>query len=70
MIIALVGSGGKTTLLKKMANEFRNEGKKVFVTTTTHMFAEADTLLTDEAEVIIQHLQREVLEWGAIAFSN
>ena len=46
MIIALVGSGGKTTLLKKMANEFRNEGKKVFVTTTTHMFAEADTLLT------------------------
>ena len=59
MIIALVGSGGKTTLLKKMANEFRNEGKKVFVTTTTHMFAEADTLLTDDAEVIIQHLQRD-----------
>ena len=59
MIIALVGSGGKTTLLKKMANEFRNEGKKVFVTTTTHMFAEAGTLLTDDAEVIIQHLQRD-----------
>ena len=57
MILAFVGSGGKTTLLKKMAAQFRSEGKTVLVTTTTHMFAEADTLLTDDAATIIQALQ-------------
>ena len=51
MIISIVGSGGKTTLLKKMAAEFRSEGKTVFVTTTTHMFIEDDTLLTEDAPV-------------------
>ena len=57
MIIAFVGSGGKTTLLKKMAAQFRSEGKTVFVTTTTHMFIEPDTLLTDDADKIIQALR-------------
>ena len=52
MIIAVVGSGGKTTLIRKMAAEFRAEGKSVLVTTTTHMFIEADTLLTDDADAI------------------
>lgn len=56
MITAIVGSGGKTTLLKAMAAQFRSEGKRVFVTTTTHMFIEPDTLLTDDADVIIQAL--------------
>ena len=36
MIIAVVGSGGKTTLIKKLAAQHRSEGKTVFVTTTTH----------------------------------
>lgn len=58
MIQAFVGSGGKTTLLKQMAEQYRRAGKTVFVTTTTHMFAEADTLLTDDAETILQELQR------------
>ena len=57
MIIAFVGSGGKTTLLKKMAADYRNQGKSVFVTTTTHMFIEEDTLLTDDANEIIQVLR-------------
>ena len=57
MIIAVVGSGGKTTLIKKLAKQFCSEGKSVLVTTTTHMFAEEDTLLTDEAEKIIGTLQ-------------
>lgn len=52
MIIAVVGSGGKTTRIKKLASEFRGEGKNVFVTTTTHMFIEEDTLLTDDADTI------------------
>ena len=57
MIIAFVGSGGKTTLLKKMAADFRKKGKTVFVTTTTHMFIEPETLLTDDPEAIIKELE-------------
>ena len=56
MIIAVVGSGGKTTLIKKLAEQYRAQGKKVFVTTTTHMFIEEDTLLTDDAHTIISTL--------------
>ena len=52
MIIAVVGSGGKTTLVKKLAAQYRAEGKTVLVTTTTHMFIEEDTLLTDDADAI------------------
>ena len=58
MIIAVVGSGGKTTLIKKLAAQFRCQGRTVFVTTTTHMFIEADTLLTDDAETIIDALRK------------
>ena len=57
MTIAVVGSGGKTTLVKRLARQYREAGKRVFVTTTTHMFIEADTLLTDDAAPIIQQLK-------------
>ena len=57
MIIAVVGSGGKTTLIKKLASQYRSEGKTVLVTTTTHMFIEEDTLLTDDPNRIIQALK-------------
>lgn len=55
---AFVGSGGKTTLLKEMAEQYRTQGKKVFVTTTTHMFIEPDTLLTDDAGIICRALEK------------
>ena len=57
MIISVVGSGGKTTLIKKLAARYRREGKTVLVTTTTHMFLEEDTLLTDDAKLIIHTLK-------------
>ena len=57
MIIAVVGSGGKTTLIKKLAETYRAEGKNVLVTTSTHMFIEADTLLTDDADTILRALK-------------
>ena len=57
MIIAVVGSGGKTTLIKKLAAQYRSQGKTVLVTTTTHMFIEKDTLLTDDAGTIIEALR-------------
>ena len=59
MIIAFVGSGGKTTLLKKMAADFRKDGKSVLVTATTHMFIEPETLLTDDPEEIIRELKEK-----------
>lgn len=57
MIIAVVGSGGKTTLIKKLAAHYRSEGKTVLITTTTHMFLEEDTLLTDDADTILHALK-------------
>lgn len=59
MVKAIVGSGGKTTLLKQMAEEYCSQGKTVFVTTTTHMLMEDDTLLTDDADTIIQVLEEK-----------
>ena len=59
MIISVVGSGGKTTLIKNLAKQYRGEGKTVLVTTSTHMFIEDDTLLTDDASVIIHALQEK-----------
>ena len=56
MIVAVVGSGGKTTLIKKLAGQYRSQGKTVLVTTTTHMFIESDTLLTDDADTILRTL--------------
>ena len=59
MIISIVGSGGKTTLLKKLAAQYRAEGKRVFATTTTHMFLEENMLITDDADTIIRALQED-----------
>ena len=57
MIRAIVGAGGKTSLIRKMANEYRAQGRKVFVTTSTHMFVEEDTLVTENADEIINKLE-------------
>lgn len=59
MIIAYVGSGGKTSLIKKHAEEYRLQGKTVLITTTTHMYIEEDTLLTDDADVILRGLREK-----------
>lgn len=59
MIKAIVGAGGKTTLLKQYARKYLDGGFKVFVTTSTHMFIEEDTLLTDDAEIIIRELEEK-----------
>lgn len=56
MITAVVGAGGKTTLVHTLAEQLRAAGKRVFVTTTTHMLKEADTLVTGDAAVILRRL--------------
>ena len=59
MIVAVVGSGGKTTRIKQLAAQYRSQGKTVFITTTTHMFIEEDTLLTDDADILIPALKEK-----------
>ena len=58
MIRAFVGAGGKTTLIHKQAAQYRAEGKRVFITTSTHMFMEEDTVLSDDPDVILGELNR------------
>ena len=41
-IISFVGGGGKTTSIYTLANELSSLGKKVLVTTTTHMHMPKD----------------------------
>lgn len=53
-VIAVVGGGGKTTLIYRLAEELALCGKKVFITTTTHMnkpqTEEKDTADRESAE--------------------
>lgn len=67
MMIAIVGSGGKTTLLKKLAAQYRAEGKTVLITPSTHMFVEADTLLTDDPDAIIRALEETGFVMAGVA---
>ena len=57
VIVAVVGSGGKTTYIREQAKKYLAQGKRVLVTTTTHMYAETDTLFTNDATEIGACLQ-------------
>ena len=67
MIIAVVGSGGKTTQIKNLAQQYQKQGKSVLVTTSTHMLIEEDTLLTDDAHTIIHALKEKGYAMAGIA---
>ena len=41
-MIAVVGGGGKTSLIYRLADELLDRGKKVIITTTTHMAGESE----------------------------
>ena len=57
MITAVVGAGGKTSLIRQLAAEERAAGRSVLVTTTTHMFIEGDTLCTGDPQPILTRLR-------------
>ena len=58
-IISLVGAGGKTSLIYALAREFAILGKKVIVTTTTHMFMpEKNVVLTGNVNDIKEMLYK------------
>ncbi len=41
-VIAVVGGGGKTSLIYRLTDELLDKGKKVIITTTTHMAGETE----------------------------
>ena len=43
MIISVIGSGGKTTKIKQLKDQYLKEGKSVLITTSTHMKIEENT---------------------------
>lgn len=70
MIFAVVGAGGKTSLIKKLAQKYALEGKKVFITTSTHMFIEKETLLSDDPKEIIEYMDKNKIVMAGIKDHN
>lgn len=59
-IISFVGGGGKTSLIYELGSELSRLGKKVIITTTTHMFMpKSNVVLTGKKEDIIKLLYSE-----------
>lgn len=59
MVTAVVGAGGKTTLIRELSALYRAQGKRVLVTASTHMFREPSTLVDAQAAQIVAALQTE-----------
>lgn len=58
-MISFVGAGGKTSLIYALAKEFGILGKKVIITTTTHMFMpEKNVVLTGNIDNIKEMLTK------------
>lgn len=59
MVTAVVGAGGKTTLIHALAGQYRAAGRRVLVTTTTHMYREPGMLLDPDAAALVQTLREQ-----------
>ena len=57
--IALVGAGGKTTLLFQLARELQQSGKRVLLTTTTHIWRPSGVFVTETADEPLGEVLRE-----------
>ena len=58
MIISVIGSGGKTTKIKQLKDQYLKEGKTVLMTTSTHMKIEENTLVDPSYEEIINEIKK------------
>lgn len=61
MIISIIGSGGKTTRMKELLHQYKEEGKTVLMTTSTHMRIEEDTLVNPTYEEIQEEIKKQRL---------
>ena len=69
--ICAVGAGGKTSLLYELAEEYRQEGKRVLLTTTTKMYLpEKDGVLDGTAKEIKEKLERDGFAAAGSVFSE
>jgi probable selenium-dependent hydroxylase accessory protein YqeC len=62
--IAVVGAGGKTSTIFRLAEEFATRGLSVIITTTTRMFRKPGALATTTAQV------RELIEHQSIVIAG
>ena len=58
MIISVIGSGGKTTYIKKLKDVYVAQNKSVLICTTTHMRIEKDTLINPTKDEILQRIEK------------
>ena len=58
MIISVIGSGGKTTKIKQLKDQYLKEGKSVLMTTSTHMKIEENTLVDPNYDEIINEIKK------------
>ena len=58
-VIAVVGAGGKTTRIKRLTDQYVRQGKRVLVTTTTHMYQEPGMILNGKLEDIRHQLDKQ-----------
>ena len=66
-VISLVGAGGKTSLMFRLAQELSAEGATVLTTTTTRIFMPAEeqsrcVILADTAETILERAAQKLNE--------
>ena len=55
-VLSVVGGGGKTSLIFRIMEELTAVGKKVLITTTTHMAYEPDRPFAEDGDIIsIKH---------------
>jgi probable selenium-dependent hydroxylase accessory protein YqeC len=62
-VISLVGAGGKTALMFRLARELSKDGDRVLTTTTTKIFIpmrkqSSIMLISESAETIAQHARK------------
>jgi molybdenum cofactor cytidylyltransferase len=72
-VISLVGAGGKTTAMFRLAEELASEGWKVITTTTTMIRREGrcgHTILEQDGDLLLQKTQRALGEFGRVTVAS
>lgn len=67
-VVTLVGGGGKSSTMYALARQARDAGKRVIVTTSTHILPHPGIFLTDDPEP--EHLKRCLAEHGVITLGT